>query len=154
PPAGGLTRTTPKVRPASAPLSKPTRRPPWPPEPMAATDNELVLRARGDISDVQTKLKQAGVAVVAFGDKAKGAGDAVTRLGGALGGANRLMIDFGRAANDAQQFAFGWRSGLIAVSNQLEGLIYGLRAAREQAAVTGRSVTRSLVASLASPSGL
>ena len=77
--------------------------------------------------------------------------DTVRQTGG---GASRTLIDLGRAANDSQQFQYGLTQGLIATSNQLDGLVFGFQAMRKEAAAAGTTVTRQLLGALTGAGGL
>jgi len=83
------------------------------------------------------------------------------RATGALGGfasggnaANQTLVDLGRFTNDATQFQYGFRQGLVAVANQIDGLVLGFKRMGQQAAASGTSIRGQLLSSLKGSGGL
>lgn len=76
--------------------------------------------------------------------------DGVNRGGSA---ANRILLELGRASQDAAQFNVSFAAGLQAVSNQAEGVALSYAAMKRQAEIAGTTVKAQLLGSLAGPGG-
>lgn len=108
---------------------------------------DLLIQVRADVAAAQSGLR-------AVATQTQQTTQRIQSLGSSSGAAAGFARDLGRGLNDAQQFAYGFRSGLVAVSNQVDGLIVGLRAMRQEAKDTSQTFGQVLVGSLRGGNGL
>ena len=139
----------------------------------AAAQEELrkqIVLLNGDLADAQkafrglaveeTKARREAAANIAGlqqqrGSRSSSATSPASRIGQPADERGEPAPHRLRAGgNDSQQFAYGFRQGLVAVSNQVDGLAFGLQRLNQDAQASGRTLGGELLQSLKGPAGM
>lgn len=108
-------------------------------------------QVEGVLGGIGTEADRARAKLGGMGTEgARGMG----RFGHATGNANNFLLEFGRFTNDSIQFQHGFRQGLVATANQIDGLGFAFRQMQAAAAETGTTMRSQIMGSLKGPGGV